>query len=132
MNPLQAMFDGASHVWQRERAATQMTLGKLIKALEAMPPGSTVSRIERPHSFRRYYMDLAFEPGVGMMPVDEAIKLCRGAMGKVFFGYKGGDYLMGESTPVWIAEHGSSVGERIIVLDVNGTFWTTKEDQDED
>ena len=34
---IQSLFDDMSANWQRERAETQMTLGKLIAALEAMP-----------------------------------------------------------------------------------------------
>ena len=37
-NMMQALVDGLSAQLKAERSATQMTLGKMIAALEAMPP----------------------------------------------------------------------------------------------
>lgn len=39
---IQALFDGLSAEWQRERAETQMTLGKLIEILESMPADTEI------------------------------------------------------------------------------------------
>jgi hypothetical protein len=40
--------------------------------------------------------------------VNEWIGVLNEAIGKTFTGYKGGDYLMGKNTPVWLAEYGES------------------------
>jgi hypothetical protein len=124
---MQAMIDGMSAQFQRDRAATQMTLGKLITALEAMPPDTEVDGLKAPHSYRGYYCDLAFHPPSGRLPVSEMLTMCRSAMGKVFEGYKGGDFVMGELTPLWIAEYGEC-GERIMSLTQDGHFEIAEEE----
>lgn len=40
--------------------------------------------------------------------VKEWIEVLKEAIGKTFVGYKGGDFLMGKNTPVWLAEYGNS------------------------
>ena len=40
--------------------------------------------------------------------VEEWLKVLKEAVGKTFTGYKGGDFLMGKNTPVWLAEYGDS------------------------
>ncbi|MBW8077273.1 MAG: hypothetical protein GJU76_04175 [Gallionella sp.] len=125
INPLQAAVDAMSAKWQRERAATQMTLGKLIAALEAIPPDAQVTSLGHPHSYRGYYSDLAFEPQGAPIRADEFLAICKQCMGRIFEGYKGGDFVMGENTPVWIAEYGTTAGARkIIALRPDGTFET--------
>ena len=56
---IQALFDGLSAEWQRERAETQMTLGQLIEILESMPADTEIRGLNCPHSYRGYYSDLA-------------------------------------------------------------------------
>ena len=105
-NPYQSLVDSMSEQWKRERAETQMTLGKLIAALEAMPAETVIPSLCSPHSYRGYYSDLAFERGDQECTAGKLLQRCRGAMGREFTGYKGGDYLMGENTPVWVAHYG--------------------------
>jgi hypothetical protein len=124
---LQALVDGMSARMMRERAETQMTLGKLISALEGMPKDALIQGIDNPHSYRGYYSDLAFETDHKPMEVGEALKMCKDAMGQVFEGYKGGDFVMGALTPVWIAEYGCC-GLKIMGIDSNGTFITAEDE----
>jgi len=42
--------------------------------------------------------------------VNDFLKILNLAMGKYFVGYKGGDYTMGKTTPMWVANHGESGG----------------------
>lgn len=70
---IQAMVDGMTVRWQRERAETQMTLGKMIATLEAMPEGTEVANLNSAHSYRGYYSDLAFERGEGTRPVADLL-----------------------------------------------------------
>lgn len=124
---LQHLLDGMSAQWQRERAETQMTLGGLIAALEAMPPETLVASLGWAHSYRGYYSDIAFERSEGMRPAGELLAECRAAMGKVFEGYKGGDFVMGELTPVWVASYGHS-GLKLMAIDATGGIQTAEDD----
>ena len=126
---LQALVDGMSERWQKERAATQLTLGDLIDKLELMPLSALITGICSPQSYRGYYVDLAFEKAPEKITVEDALDMCKSAMGEVFTGYKGGDYVMGRNTPIWIAGYGFC-GERIMGIDKDsGVIMTAAEDE---
>ncbi len=124
---MQALMDGMSAQWQRERAETQMTLGELIAVLEAIPEGAEVANLNSVHSYRGYYSDLAFEHSEGTRPAADLLKECKAAMGKVFCGYKGGDFVMGEMTPVWVASYGCC-GLKLMALHAGGDVETAEDD----
>ena len=124
---LQDLVDGMSARMQRERSETQMTLGKMIAALEEMPEGSKVADINSAHSYRGYYIDLAFERGAGLRPASDLLQECRAAMGQVFEGYKGGDFVMGALTPVWISSYGCC-GQKLMALHAGGEIETAEDD----
>lgn len=111
----------------RERQLTQMTLGKLIARLNELPPSTLVEALGTPHSYRGYYSDLAFEPGVGQQFASRALEVARSALGEVFEGYKGGDYMMTGDAPVWIASYGYC-GRKLMGITDDGKF-ETAEDQ---
>jgi len=125
---ISVLIDGLNAQWQRERAETQMTLGKLIADLEAMPKGACVANLKSAHSYRGYYSDLAFEKGEGQRPAAELLAECKAAMGKVFEGYKGGNYVMGALTPVWVASYGRA-GHKLISLHASGEIETAGDDE---
>ena len=120
---IQAMLDGMRSGMQRERAATQMTLGDVIETLEELPPDTEIEGLKSLHSYRGYYNDLAFEREGGKRPACEILAICRTAMGKIFTVYKGGDYMMGEYTPMWIADYGCC-GGKIIEIRKDGSIET--------
>lgn len=124
---MQALIDGLSAQWQRERAETQMTLGKMIAALEAMPKGAELANLNSAHSYRGYYSDLAFERDEGTRPAADLLAECKAAMGQVFCGYKGGDFVMGALTPVWLASYGCC-GQKLMALHADGEVETTEDD----
>ena len=124
---LQAYIDGLSAQWQRERSETQMTLGKLIEALQEMPDGAEVSCLVEPHSYRGYYSDIAFEIGAGKRLASELLEECKASMGQIFQGYKGGDYVMGALTPVWVADYGSC-GKKLMAISDNGEIETADDE----
>lgn len=126
-DPMQALVDGMSAQWQRERAETQMTLGAFIEALEAMPQDRQIEGIGHPHSYRGYYSDLAFERISEKVTVVQALAMCKESMGQVFVGYKGGDYVMGALTPLWIASY-SCCGDKFMGIGEDGSL-LTKEDE---
>jgi hypothetical protein len=124
---LQAMINGMSAQWQRERAETQLTLGKLIDALESMPADAQVANLRDPDSYRGYYSDLYFERQEGTRPASELLADCKAAMGQVFTGYKGGDYVMGALTPLWIATYGCC-GQKLMAVRADGELETAEDD----
>ena len=127
MMNLQALMDGMNAQGQRERAATQLTLGALIAALEAMPADAPVVNLRDPDSYRGYYSDLYFKQHDGVRPAAELLSECRAAMGQVFTGYKGGDFMMGALTPLWIASHGCC-GQKLMAVHDGGEVETEEDD----
>jgi len=120
---IQAMMDDG----QRERTNTQMTLGKIIKVLETLPEDTEIHGFGELDSYRGYYSDLAVAPTSEKRPVFEVLAGCRAAMGEVFTGYKGGEYVMGSPTPIWYAHYGDT-GRKIIGIGDDGTIKTAKDD----
>ena len=106
---LQAVFNGVCADDQRERVASQMTLGELIEKLKTLPNKLIIMGLGDLDSYRGYYCDLAFELVTDEKSVETLLDECKAAMGKVFRGYKGGDYMMGESTPLWVASFDTSI-----------------------
>jgi hypothetical protein len=124
---IQDIFDMWAVQMEQSRAKSQMTLGKMIAVLENMPPETTVAGLFRPHSYRGYYSDIAFENSALMRTVSELLQDCRDSMGRVFIGWKGGEFLMGENTPVWVAERGCC-GNKLLNILADGTI-ITEEDE---
>ena len=130
MNNIQALVDGLSAQWQHDRANTQMTLGKMIAALEAMPADAKVANLHSAHSYRGYYSDLAFTfdyGKTGVRPAKDLLVECKGAMDQVFDGYKGGEFVMGALTTVWVADYGFC-GVRLMALHAGGEIETAEEE----
>ncbi len=125
---IQDLFDGMSMRMQKLRAEKQMTLGKLIAVLEEMPPDVQVQALCCPHSYRGYYEDLAFTRSLGSwMSASTLLSMCKEIMGAVLEGYKGGDFVMGALTPVWLACYGET-GDRLLELKEDGTLVYGSED----
>lgn len=88
------------------------TLGQLIETLKELPQDKIAADgIGRPHSYRGYYDELAFEP-VQNVSVADMLAAAKDALGATYRGYKGGTYKMGEWTPVWLAHYGEC-GEQL-------------------
>ena len=94
-----------------------MNLGELIGHLEKLDPDQPVAHgFGRPHSYRGYYDELAFEP-VADTTVGAMLAEAREALGTTYQGYKGGDYTMTEHTGVWLAccgETGEEIGPSLL------------------
>lgn len=83
-----------------------MNLGELIEWLEKQDPDTVVKDgFGTPHSDRGDYSELAFKP-VEKTTFGEMLKNARAADGATFYGWKGGEFEMGEWTPVHIGEYG--------------------------
>ncbi len=124
---MKALFDGMNAHSQREQAATQLTLGSLIAALDAMPEGAQVANLRDPDSYRGYYSDLYFERHDGTRPAAELLAECKAAMGQVFTGYKGGDFVMGALTPLWVASYGR-LGPKLMAVHAGGELETVEDE----
>lgn len=110
----------------------QWTLGMLIDACEAIerrgyrlhdgsePEVVFAFEYARPtgiDSWRGIYAELALEFGFEdrkAMSLSEFISMLRRADGETFTGYKGGEYRMSRSTPVWVANYGNSGNTGVI------------------
>ena len=110
---LQAHFDQLFAAWQRERAQTQMTLGELISELKELPADAHVPALVSAHSYRGYYMDLAFELETGTRSAADLLDDCHSVLDTELDGYKGGKFRMTRTTPVWVAAYGCT-GQRLM------------------
>jgi len=90
----------------------QLTLGQLIFLLSRCKPESTVrydfARFTPKglDSYRGYYEQLALGYGEEEITVETLLKICRDKVGATVTGYKGGEFDVGESTHVWMANWG--------------------------
>lgn len=88
-----------------------MRLKDWIETLEALPKGAVVvfddgDNVGPLISWRGIYAQLTLPTAREPWTVKELLKDARGAVGSVYTGYKGGDYVMDESTPVWADDYG--------------------------
>ena len=129
MNPqmnLQEVLNNAVAAQREEelKNSPQLTLGEIICKLEALEPETSVvfdfANVVpiSLDSWRGSYDELAIEygPSSSALRVDAFLEMLREAIGKTFIGYKGGDFVMGRRTPVWVSHYGE--GERRAVIDV--------------
>jgi hypothetical protein len=130
MLDIRALLDGVAMREQFKRAGSQMTLGTLIDRLSELPGDLLMWNMKDLHSYRGYYSDLAFDhDSDSQRPVREVLADCRKAMGEVFVGYKGGDFVMGRNTPMWISSYGSASGLRLMAVEDDGGVVTKMEDE---
>lgn len=131
------MLDNAVAAKRYERLQTspQMTIGEMITKLETIDPqrkdykGDTQERHvyldfcdTRPtglDSWRGSYREIAiqFDEETSPMSLTEFLALLRGAIGKTYQGYKGGDFVMGKHTPVWVANYGNSGSTGVVGIE---------------
>lgn len=131
MNGLQRLFDTMATAEQATRSGYHVTLGKLISALSATNPNLLVlavdeegkqSAVSRFISYRGYYSDLALTPtDDAPLTVSALLMQAKAALGATFEGYKGGNYVMDERTPLWFADYGFS-GSAIVGTHVGAAF----------
>lgn len=117
----QVLADGLAEASRLQRSEIQVTLGELIDHLRTLGERSTVSFSTgggptKPHSYRGYYSDLAFEPSGENVQAAKLLEDCVSILGSYFEGYKGGMFLMDEDTPVWCATYGDT-GRPVVYLD---------------
>lgn len=122
---IQKMVDAMSASMRGTRSDYHVTLGSLIKILEGSDITSLVTFSDgktpgSEDSYRGYYSDLAFDNSDEPKTVAQFLEQVKKALDKSYTGYKGGDFIMDASTPLWRAEYGSC-GEAIIsAQDIGG------------
>jgi len=115
--------DFLNNAVQAQRAAQmktseQLMLGEIILKLEAVEDKhKPVIFNEQYHptdiiSWRGSYSELSLEYAEKgrKCSVEAWISRLRGTVGAIRYGYKGGEFLMGKTTPVWVANYGESAG----------------------
>ena len=113
---------------QRPLSLKRATIGTLITVLEDIKqagggklevmfdghlyPDGTIA------SYRGYYEQaaLGWSGKLTDVTVDTLIEVLRGAIGRTFVGWKGGDYEFHTDTPLWLANRGATDGERSIMV----------------
>ena len=133
---VQKLFDAMSDACRQTRSQYHLTLGNMIEILRDQPKDRLV-RVSgtlypcKARSYRGYYSDLAFEITSDRITCEEFLKECDSALGKTFEGFKGGDFIMGKDTPLWISEYGVSSGIAVVgsgIIDNELVLMTKKVD----
>jgi len=103
----------------------QLTLGDLLALLACRDPDHRVwfdfcsFQPTRLGSYRGFYEQLALgheESTMNGPLVRGLLVQLRNAVGATFHGYKGGAYVMGPSTPLWVANPGDAGSTAIVGL----------------
>ena len=118
---LQKLMDTMSASMRGVRSDYHLTLGKLIKMLELADKNVLVAFSDGSYpneemSYRGYYSDLAFDSKPEPTTAGELLAICKKALNAEYTGYKGGEFLMDEKTPLWKSEYGTC-GEAIVGFD---------------
>lgn len=124
MFTVQELIDAVGAVMATARSKYHLTLGGLIRALEAEDQGhfvilDTGGSPGELRSYRGHYEDLAFEPTTQARRVEHVLADALNARGASFEGYKGGRFTMTSLTPLWVARYGS-LGRAVVGLELRG------------
>jgi len=101
-----------------------LRLGDIIDALEGANEGLSVEfdfggfAPQEIDSYRGYYSDLALSFSEKGTKVGDLLRELRDADRAVFTGYKGGEYRMDRSTPVWVANYGRCHGVAVVGVEI--------------
>lgn len=95
----------------------QLSLGELIEQLEKIERSDAIVKYDFGYMFptsidswRGSYEELALDytESGDELTVLQLLDILRSTIGKEFTGYKGGEFTMFETTPVWVANCGNS------------------------
>ncbi len=121
----QNIVDAVGKALAAQRSEYHLTLGQLIHQLSTVTEAQKDLFVEtdfgvgidRPHSYRGYYEDLAFCSSTSRKR-SEVLSSAMSALGSTYEGWKGGNYVMTEKTPLWISAQGENWGIAIVGLEV--------------
>lgn len=126
-NRLQRLFNAMARQDREQRSRYHLTLGQAIRffaetaqvspTLPVWIVGESMDRRAAPcsvgfvGSYRGYYDDLAIAPAFnGRETVAGTLAKLESALGATFTGYKGGEFVMDDATPLWVAGYGHASG----------------------
>lgn len=120
---IQSILSNAVDKMRQEsfKTSSQLSLGEIILKLEVIKNKKlpVIFDIKKYHptgidSWRGSYCELAlgYDSKGKPMSLDKFLELLKNTIGKTFTGWKGGDFLMGKTTPVWVANEGECAGIR--------------------
>ena len=111
---------------KRFSESDQMSLGQIIAELDKLAQKQKKIKEKYGHearivfdfenlyptnidSWRGSYSELALEFACNGEPMEFSafLKMLKNAVGQTFLGYKGGEFVMTEDTPVWVANYGN-------------------------
>lgn len=100
------------------KTSEQLTLGELILKFEAVKDKSLPVIFDDTYhpigigSWRGSYCELAIEYGKDepRMTAKRFLQKLHDLIGAILTGYKGGEFVMGKITPIWVANYGNSCG----------------------
>lgn len=118
----QKLINAMNSASERSRSNYHLTLGSAIAALSSLDRAiligvDTGGGVRELDSYRGYYSDLAFRPSGEATPIGVVLDALQAALGQTFQGYKGGDFLMHEKTPLWLSPYGDNSGIAIVGLE---------------
>ncbi len=133
---IQKLINAVGECAANERKKYHLTLGQAIERLSKFEESESI-RFDyadkapgNPHSYRGYYSDLCFEPCkiCEFAKAGSFLKDLKESLNEKFTGWKGGDFYMGEDTPLWVAIEGDC-GRAIIDIghSEEGLILITKE-----
>lgn len=122
---MQDFFDAISESARLERGKYQMTLGNAIKLLASFDQESEIifdygQYPGSAYSYRGYYSDLSIEPSHEKKIIKDFFDTLKESVGKTFIGYKGGEFIMKDDTPLWTAEYGTTGKAIMDFIDIDG------------
>lgn len=106
---------------ERMKTSDQFTLGEMIMRLETIRNEDypVIFDVVKFHptgidSWRGVYSELALEYSSEGEPMSakQFLTILKETMSKTLVGYKGGDFLMGKTTPVWVANNSETYSFR--------------------
>lgn len=123
MIDMQKFVDALMAAGRQQRSLYHLTLGEAIKRLTEIDPSMpfVVDGEGSPgpvDSYRGYYSDLAFRPSGDLATVGAALANLQAASGATFEGYKGGDFVMKDHTPLWVSSWGECSDRAVMDLRV--------------
>lgn len=105
--------------------AMQMSLGELADTVRNAPKGTVVvtdtgTGISTPHSYRGYYEEASIAPTSGVTLSEDFAAELDAFIDTTAEGWKGGDFYMDSSTPVWVSFEGSASGIALMGIEMDG------------
>jgi hypothetical protein len=120
------MINELNQLGSVKRSASQLTLGEIIVLLKNLEPKTVITGLGDLHSYRGYYVDLAFDTNTSYdKSAEQLLKECKAAVGATYTGWKGGEFTMSKITPLFVASEGNT-GLRLMDI-VNGKIITSEE-----